>query len=270
MDDTGRQTWDQKAAFWDTLNGDEGSPLTRALIWPAIERLARLEPGQRVLDIACGNGVLARRLAALGGHVTAVDISPALIERARDHAQPSGQPIDYRVVDATDETALTALGEAQYSLVVCSMALMDIPFIAPLFRAVRRLLSPEGRFVFVVPHPAFNSHNPVLMAKRAEVDGRMVISRAVELTAYLDEARFAVELGADDPVPHVYYHRPLHRLLSEAFAAGLVMDALEEPAYRAEDADPARPLAWANFRQFPPILAARLRRPPKHDAAGHY
>jgi cyclopropane fatty-acyl-phospholipid synthase-like methyltransferase len=42
-----------------------------------VERLLALQPGERVLDVACGNGVMARRLALLGGRVTAVDFSPA-------------------------------------------------------------------------------------------------------------------------------------------------------------------------------------------------
>jgi hypothetical protein len=67
-------------------------------------------------------------------------------------------------------------------------------------------------------------------------------------------------MGApNEPVPHYYYHRPLHQLLGEAFAAGLFLDGLEEPAFGAEEADPARPLAWHSFPQIPPVMAARLR-----------
>jgi hypothetical protein len=47
--------------------------------------------------------------------------------------------------------------------------------------------------------------------------------------------------------------------LGEAFAAGLVLDGLEEPAFGKEHANPARPLIWDNYWQIPPVMAARLR-----------
>jgi 2-polyprenyl-3-methyl-5-hydroxy-6-metoxy-1,4-benzoquinol methylase len=75
----GRDQWNQKAEFWDNLHGDDGNRFHRTLVSPAVEKLLALQPGEHVLDIACGSGVMARRLAALGGKVTAVDFSPALV-----------------------------------------------------------------------------------------------------------------------------------------------------------------------------------------------
>jgi SAM-dependent methyltransferase len=66
--------------------------------------------------------------------------------------------VEYLVVDATDEERMLALGEERFDAAVCNMALMDMPVIDPLMRALRRLLKPEGRFVFSVQHPAFNSN----------------------------------------------------------------------------------------------------------------
>ena len=52
---------------------------------------------------------------------------------------------------------------------------------------------------------------------------------------------------------------PLRELLGEAFAAGLALDALDEPAMRPEEYDPARLLSWGSLPQLPPVLALRLR-----------
>jgi len=87
LNDEGRTLWDQKAAFWDDLHGDDGNRFHRRLISPTVERLLALQRGEKVLDVACGNGVLARRLAALGGQVTAVDFSATLLDRARQRGQ---------------------------------------------------------------------------------------------------------------------------------------------------------------------------------------
>ncbi len=202
---------------------------------------------------------MARRLAQLGGRMTAVDFSAALIERAQMRGQRSGEPIQYKVVDATDEKALVALGEGEFDAVVCTMALMDMPEITPLYRAVRRLLQGNGRFVIATSHPAFSSNNPIFSIEQGDQGGQMITNRTLKLSAYLDVAPVKAMGAPNEPVPHYYYHRPLHQLWGEAFAAGLVLDALEEPAFSLTDADPARPLAWPHFWQFPPVMAARLR-----------
>jgi len=62
-----------------------------------------------------------------------------------------------------------------------------------------------------------------------------------------------------EPEPHYYFHRPLGQLLGECFAAGFVLDGLEEPAFGPDDTSRRRALGWGNFRQIPPVLAARLR-----------
>jgi len=259
LNEEGRSLWDQKAAFWDALHGDEGNRFHLTLISPAVERLLELQPGQRILDVGCGSGVLARRLAVLGAHVTAVDFSPELIKRAQERGQQTGYPIQYQVVDATDESALLALGESHYDALVCTMAIMDIPTVVPLYRAARRLLRAAGRMVIATAHPAFNSVNPVFFAELVDESGTLVTHKGLKLEAYLDVQPQKGTGTPGEPAPHYYFHRPLHQLLGEAFRAGLVLDALEEPAVPAADGDSGKLLSWYQLPQFPPVLALRLR-----------
>ncbi len=81
-----RAIWDAKAAFWDERMGD-GSDFYRTAVGPAAESLLRLEPGERVLDIGCGNGVFSRRLAELDANVTATDFSPVFLDLARKRSE---------------------------------------------------------------------------------------------------------------------------------------------------------------------------------------
>ncbi|HSB66786.1 MAG TPA: class I SAM-dependent methyltransferase, partial [Anaerolineales bacterium] len=53
------------------------------LCWPSLASLLDVQPGRRYLDIACGNGLTSRRLAALDAQVTAFDFSTNLIEKAK-------------------------------------------------------------------------------------------------------------------------------------------------------------------------------------------
>ena len=259
LNEEGRELWNRKARFWDGLHGESGNRFHRRLVEPSVLELLELKSGERLLDIGCGNGALTRRLAALGATVTAIDFSDQMLEMARARGIGPGALIDYRVVDATDEDALLALGVGEYDAVVCSMALMDIPIIEPLFRAARRLLRPDGRFVFCTMHPAFNSNNPVFMREVEDNDGVVSDQFAVKIRHYLNMPPVKGSGAPDEPVPHYYYHRPLAELLGVAFAAGFVLDALLEPAFIPEDAAPAEGLSWRNFWQIPPVLTARLR-----------
>src|SRR5438132_7101254 len=73
--------WNQNAPFWDERMG-EGNTFHKTLIEPTQERLLNVAAGQRILDVACGNGQFARRLVRLGAYVLGVDISERMLERA--------------------------------------------------------------------------------------------------------------------------------------------------------------------------------------------
>ena len=121
-----RDIWEQNAHFWDDRMGDEGNRYHNELVAPAQERLLDLRPADLVLDIACGNGQFARRMAQLGARVVALDFSKGMIERAKSRTSENPDRIEYSVIDATDEGALMALGERRFDAAVCTMALMDM------------------------------------------------------------------------------------------------------------------------------------------------
>lgn len=251
-----QRLWEQKAAFWDERMG-EGNDFQRLLVGPATERLLRIQPGERVLDVACGNGVMARRLAQLGAEVVATDFSPTFLERAAARSGPLSERIEYRLADATDEAQLLALGEGSFDAAACNMALMDMPTIAPLARALVCLLKPGGRCVFATQHPCFNSNSPRFVLEEEDRQGDVVEVYALKIVGYLDVAPTKGAGIIGEPNPHYYFHRPLHELLNIFFDAGFVLDRIEEPAF-GPDVVPSARLGWGSFKQFPPVLAARL------------
>lgn len=97
LHDDVRSAWDQLAEFWDERM-EAGATWQRHLIQPPVERLLQLQPLERVLEIACGNGEFSRRMADLGGIVLATDFSEQMLERARSHRSD----VEYRSADATD------------------------------------------------------------------------------------------------------------------------------------------------------------------------
>jgi 2-polyprenyl-3-methyl-5-hydroxy-6-metoxy-1,4-benzoquinol methylase len=254
-----RDIWNRKAAFWDQYMG-EGNAWHLQLVSPAVERLLAVRPGEMILDIACGNGMLARRLALLGAQVVACDFSEVFIELARARTAESGERIEYLVVDATNREELAGLGEHRFDGATCTQGLMDMPEIAPLFEAMTRLVKPGGRFVITVQHPCFNTTGMSIVAETIDTDDTRYVETALKLRRYLtsDTAKGAGIPG--EPEPHFYFERPMSELFGSAFRAGLVMDGMEEPSF-----GPAPPgansLSWSSIPEFPPVLAARFRVP---------
>lgn len=246
--------WDTNAAFWDEHMGD-GNAFQRLLVGPATERLLAVQPGARVLEIACGNGVMARRLAHMGARVLATDFSAAMVARARARGDAG---IEYRVVDATDVRQLLALGAGQFDAAVCNMAIMDMAAIQPLMSAVKQLLVPGGCFVFSTVHPCFNSGLMRRVIREEDIEGELRTTYAIEVRDYTHAAASRGLGMIGQPVPQYYFHRTLSEIFGCAFQAGLMLDGLEEPAFDAT-ADAQRPFDWTNFHGIPPVLVARLR-----------
>lgn len=254
-----RSAWETNAAWWDDVYR-EGNAYHLTLLAPATERLLDIQPGEIVLDVACGNGCFSRRLAELGAQVVAFDFSSTFLECAKARTVEHADRIEYRSADATSRDDLLALGEARFDAAVCTMALMDIRDIEPLAEILPRLLKPGGRFVFSVMHPCFNN-NGCRMSIEEEVDGAgFELVPGVRVTKYMTPFASAGIGILGQPVPHVYFHRPISLLLGMFFRHGLVVDGMEERAF--DGANPGdRPVSWTRLPEIPSALVVRLRRP---------
>ena len=65
-------------------------------------KFARVRSGQRLLDVGCGTGVVAITAARLGARVTGLDLTPELLEQARQNSQVAGLPVEWHEGDAED------------------------------------------------------------------------------------------------------------------------------------------------------------------------
>lgn len=255
--DENRRIWDANARWWDDRIGD-GNDFQRLLIEPATERLLAVAPGEVILDAACGAGRFARRMAALGAHVVAFDHSAEFIARARERTPPEAA-IEYHVLDAAQPEDLPPLGLGRFDKAVCTMALMDMPQIAPLFAALARLLKPGGAFVFSVTHPCFHTSAMQRFAEMYEEEaGRYVIHTGVKVYGYLSPFAKRTEGIVGQPEPQWYFHRPLHVLLQPGFEAGFMVDGLEEPELPRPDKLRAG-VRWDDMPEIPPVMAVRMR-----------
>ena len=132
-----------KVADWygEYLGGDD--TYQSKVILPNLLRVLAIQKGDRVLDLACGEGFFAREFAKAGARVAGADIAKELIEKAR--AQGGG--IEYFVAPA-DKLAFAKDGE--FDAVVCVLALQNIEDVPAVYAEARRVLRPTGKFAMTV------------------------------------------------------------------------------------------------------------------------
>ncbi len=253
-----RRIWNANARWWDDQIGD-GNDFQTLLIEPATERLLKISTDDTILDVACGAGRFARRMASLGARVFAFDTSTEFIARARERT-PAGVPIEYGVLDAANAGEMQALGAHRFTKAVCTMALMDMPEVAPLFGALARLIRPEGTFVFSVTHPCFHSAAIQRFAELHEEDtGRHVIRTGIKVSSYLTPSARKTEGIIGQPEKQFFFHRPIGLLLQTGFDAGFVVDGIEEPGFQPAE-NPKAGVRWHDMPEIPPILVVRMKR----------
>lgn len=103
--------------------------------------------GERLLDLACGTGVVARRVAPLlgeEGEIVAVDISPEMLAKARALSTPAGASIEWREGDATN----LDLPDDGFDTVICQQGLQYLDDPAAGVSECRRVLKDHGRALF--------------------------------------------------------------------------------------------------------------------------
>jgi SAM-dependent methyltransferase len=250
------EAWEANASFWDDRMAD-GNDFQRYLVGPATERLLKLQPGERVVECACGNGVMARRLAELGAQIVAFDFSANMIKAARARGTVGGK-ISYQVIDGTNEAAMVALGPNSFDAAVCNMAIMDMAEIVPMMAAMHTLLKPDGRFVFSLCHPCFNNSGCARGMDETDIGG--VETRYwVKVSEYAHGRNLPGTAMRDQPSLQVYFNRTLTELFDACFQAGFVVVGLEEPVFPP----PNVPSSWALeplFEEIPPVLVARVEK----------
>jgi SAM-dependent methyltransferase len=119
--------------------------------------LAGVRPGERVLDVACGTGIVARQAAlrvGAGGAVTGTDLNQGMVEAAEAAAAGLGVRIEWRRAEAT----ALPLPDGAVDLVCCQQGLQFFPDRALALAEARRVLAPGGRVALAVWRAI--DHNP--------------------------------------------------------------------------------------------------------------
>lgn len=126
-------------------------PAIAAPVAADLIEIAALRPGERVLDVACGTGVVARFAAERVGDTGAVaglDLNPGMLAVARS-VTPSDMVIDWHEASAE----VMPLPDESFDVVLCQLGLQFVPDKPAALREMRRILAPGGRLIMNVAGP---------------------------------------------------------------------------------------------------------------------
>lgn len=232
--------WNQHAGWWQREYSAGADPEYEEQILPLVAR--HLRRARRVLDVGCGEGQVARRIARLGAEVVGLDPTSSQVSTARDRA---GGP---RYARARGE-ALPCRSGAFDAVVLC-LALEHVDAFEAVICEVARVLEPGGRFVLLLCHPLLQAPGS------GWIDDQIVGEHYWRIGAYLGD-----ETVVDNVAPGVdlvFIHRPLSRYVHAMGETGLLIEDMEEPS------PPAGFLAdtwgYAEAATIPRVLLLRARR----------
>ena len=201
------QSWQQNAEVWtDTVRQDKIESRTLVTNRAIVRAVTECHP-RSVLDVGCGEGWLARRLATPGVRALGIDAIASLIESARR----ADSRASYRVSTYHDIVNGCLRAEIPFDVVICNFSLLGEASVEKLVRYVPQLLSPNGRFIVQTLHPSVASGN----------------------YAYQDGWRTGSWQGfsKDFVNPAPWYFRTLAGWVQLLTRSGLTLTALHEPIH---------------------------------------
>jgi SAM-dependent methyltransferase len=221
-----REQWNKDGAAWrrwnPTLDRWYGE-VTRQML-----DLARLQPGQRILDIAAGAGepaVSAAERVGSGGYVLATDISEGIVELALQVARERGlRQIETRAMDGEK----LDLPDASFDAVLCRLGLMYMPHPVTALREWRRAVRAGGRVAVVVfSTPDRNSWGAVPVS---------IIRRRAQLPPPVAGQPGPFSLGAPGVLEGIFREAGFTTLESRTVPVPLRMDSTAEYVRLAREA----------------------------------
>jgi SAM-dependent methyltransferase len=209
----GPAPWEANSEWWAQTFTAGADPEYEHQIIPLV--LEHLRGTSRVLDIGCGEGQVARQVAACGRQlVVGIDPAPAQLARAvgrgggARYGRASGERLPFR--------------DGSFDAAVCCLVIEHVPDVEAVFGEVARVLAPGGRFLLLVNHPMFQGVGSGL------VDDHILGERYWRVGPYLHEDVVVEEV---DPGVHIpFAHRPLSGYLNPLAELGLLLTWMDEPA----------------------------------------
>jgi ubiquinone/menaquinone biosynthesis C-methylase UbiE len=237
--------WDPVADWYDRWMGQHGGQYHRQVAIPAILSLADIQPGEHVLDVGAGQGVLAPYVLDRSGVYTGVDVSERMLNIAR--ARHSGR---FLLGDARRLSSVPGLRAASFDLAVFLLSIQDMHPLEPALRSAAWALRAGGRVAMLMTHPCFRIPR---QSGWAWDERRKLHSRRVD--HYLSPLSVPMkQYDRQERGVTLSFHRPLEQYINGLADSGLFIDAMQEiPSTLQTSGESSNP-------EIPLFLALRARK----------
>lgn len=221
-----KTSWGEVAQWYDDLVEDRGS-YQSDLILPNILRLMNPQSGDKILDVACGQGFFTREILHAFPNIegiTGVDISPELINIAKRKARDI-QKITFQVSPADK---MSGIKDGGMNKALINLAIQNIENASLVWKEISRALASDGELHIVINHPAFR----VLKNSEWGWDEENM-KQYRRINSYMTEAKIPVDMSPgeviEDKKSFTYsFHRPLQWYFKTLGNAGFAVSRLEE------------------------------------------
>lgn len=218
-----RTSWDGVAAWYDGWVGKKGSVHHRKLAIPAVLELLDLRPGEKVLDVGAGQGVLCPYVVEAGARYTGVDASGRLLGLARRRHGRQGR---FFRGDARRLSELPALGAGNFDAVVFLLSIQNMEPLQEVLDSASRALRTGARAVLLMTHPCFR---PPRQSGWGWDGRRKLHYRRVD--RYLSPFYLPEEIRAGKRRGRTFsFHRPLEAYVNGLAACDLLVERIVEVA----------------------------------------
>ena len=214
-------SWGKVADWYDELLRNDDSYQAKVIL-PSVLRLLEIKKGQRILDLACGQGYFSKKFTEAGAVVFGTDVSKELIELAKKEQRPDTTFI----VSPSD---VVPQPDASFDAAVIILALQNIEKFQQTLEEVSRVLKPGRKFLIVLNHPAFRI--PKRSSWGYDEQAKIQYRR---LDGYMSESSEKIDMHpgmkvADKNDEHTYsFHRPLQLYFKALAKSGFFVTRLEE------------------------------------------
>ncbi len=211
------------------------------------------QPGEQILDLGAGTGVLAPLVAKAGAKYTGVDASEKLLQFARQHHSKDGR---FMSGDARRLSALPALQAASFDAAVFLLSIQDMDPLSEVLENTTWALKPAGRVVILMTHPCFRV--PRQSGWGWDEDRKLQFRR---VDRYLTPLPVPLKPYPGQTGVSRSFHRPLHEYINTLAQNGLWVDQFQEiPTYKTIASGPNAKAENLANQEIPLFLGLRARK----------